>query len=430
MGVRAGAKRSLNLAVDLADEKQRILGYKTLNLLNSHEDPSFMSTVLYSQIAGKYIPTPKANFVRVVINGESWGVYASVQQFNKEFVKEHFNTTKGARWKVRGSPGGGGGLEYLGDKIDDYKRRYEIKSKDESKSWEALIKLCKTLNETPADKLEEALTPMVDIDGLLWFLALDVALVNNDGYWVRASDYSIYLDEKGKFHFIPHDMNEALRVGGGGPGGGRPGGGGGGPGGPGGGGRPGGGGGPGAFAFPKPGDILPPPILDELKLTEEQKKEFAALQKETDEKLAKLLTEAQRKQFKEIRDRGPVMFPLGGMGGPGGGGVTLDPLVALTDNRKPLRSKVLAVPAWKTAYLKHIRTIAEDSLDWKKLGPVVANYRKLVEKEIEADTRKLSTTEEFKRETTDSGEARSLRSFADQRRKFLLDHAEVKKAGQ
>ncbi|HBY62904.1 MAG TPA: hypothetical protein DEH78_24035 [Solibacterales bacterium] len=52
---------------------------------------------------------------------------------------------------------------------------------------------------------------MLDIDGTLRFLALDKALINNDGYWTRASDYSIYLDVKGKFHLIPHDANETLR---------------------------------------------------------------------------------------------------------------------------------------------------------------------------------------------------------------------------
>ena len=68
----------------------------------------------------------------------------------------------------------------------------------------------KVLNETPPDKLEAALSPLLDIDGVLWFLALDNALVNTDGYWTRASDYSIYQDVKGQFHVIPHDMNEAL----------------------------------------------------------------------------------------------------------------------------------------------------------------------------------------------------------------------------
>ena len=41
--------------------------------------------------------------------------------------------TKGARWKVPGSPGGRGGLEYLGDDVAAYKRIYEIKTKDDPK---------------------------------------------------------------------------------------------------------------------------------------------------------------------------------------------------------------------------------------------------------------------------------------------------------
>ena len=101
-------------------------------------------------------------------------------------------------------------MEYIGDDAAAYKSTYEIKTKDDAKSWADLIRLFKVLNETPAEKLEAALTPILDIDGALKFLALDVALVNSDGYWTRASDYSIYQDEKGRFHVIPHDMNEGL----------------------------------------------------------------------------------------------------------------------------------------------------------------------------------------------------------------------------
>ncbi len=211
--VPAGYKRSLNVALDFVDEEQRIGGYKTLNLLNAHEDPSFMSSVLYSHIARQYLPAPKANFVRVVINGECWGLYASVQQFNKEFLDENFKTTKGHRWKVRGSPGGGGGLDYVGDNIDDYRRRYDLKSGDSEKAWKSLVELCKTLSQTPAAELPAAIEPILDVDGALRFLALDCALINNDGYWVRASDYSLYRDKDGRFHVIPHDMNEAFRPG-------------------------------------------------------------------------------------------------------------------------------------------------------------------------------------------------------------------------
>ncbi len=364
--VPTGSKRSLNVSLDLVNSKQRLYGYKTLNLLNGNGDPTFLSTVLYSQIARQYIPAPKANFVRVVINGESWGLYTNAQQFDKIFLAENYQSEKGTRWKVPGSPGGRSGLEYTGDNVADYKERYEIKSSDNEKSWQALIKLCKTLNETPPDQLEAAIAPMLDIDGALWFLALDCALQNSDGYWTRASDYSICLDEQGKFHIIPHDMNETFHAAGG-PGMG--------PGGPGGFGPPGGGRG---FAGGRPPGA-------------------------------------------------PGM-------GSRGGGFNVDPLVGLTDNSKPLRSKLLAVPSLREKYLQHVKTIAEEWLDWQKVGPIVADYRTLIEKEVETDTRKLSTTDEFRRSLSApakdaAGESRggsNLFTFAKQRREFLLNHSEIK----
>ena len=169
--VPAGYKRFLNLSLDYADSEQRLYGYKTLNLLNCSGDPFLLSTVLYSHIARQYLPAPKANLVKVVINGESWGIYCNVQQFNKEFLAENYSTDKGARWKVIGSPGADGGLRYLGETVDDYRQRYEIKSKDKEDSWRDLIALCRVLDETPADRLEKAIVPILDIDSALWFLA-------------------------------------------------------------------------------------------------------------------------------------------------------------------------------------------------------------------------------------------------------------------
>jgi spore coat protein CotH len=445
-GVPAGSKRSLNVEMDFTDSKQRLYGHKTLNLLNSHDDPSMMSSVLYSHIARQHIPAPKANFAKVVINGESWGVYVNVQQFNKEMIAENFKSSKGARWKVKGSPGGGGGLDYIGDNADDYRGRYEIKSGDDQKSWKALIHLCKTLNDTPADQLEAVLKPILDIDSLLWFLALDVTLINCDGYWIRASDYSLFKDDKGVFHVLPHDMNECFRT----------------PMGPGMGGAM-------MFSMGQPGEVLPGPVQDTLKLSAEQKKQVKELQTDVDGKLEKILTPDQRAQLKNLRSGNPGAVnivggfglpmgspggpggrpggPGGGRGGPGGpggmprvNGVELDPLVGLDDAHKPLRSKILAVPALKERYLRHVRTLAEESLDWKKLGPVVAQYRALIEKEVEADTRKLDSFAEFQNLTADTVSAEraaprrgppqmSLRAFADQRRKYLLDLPAVKPPG-
>lgn len=208
--VPEGLKHSFNVSMDFIHEQQNLGGYRTLDLLNAHQDPTFVRSVLYSEVARHYLPAPKANLIRVVVNGEDWGIYTNQQAFNKDFLRDWFGQTGGARWKVPGSPRGRGGLEYLGDEVSSYRTPYELKSKDDPKAWADLIRLCKVLNSTRPDRLERELAPLLDIDGALRFLALDNALINNDGYWIRASDYSLYEDESGRFHVIPHDFNETF----------------------------------------------------------------------------------------------------------------------------------------------------------------------------------------------------------------------------
>jgi len=87
------------------------------------------------------------------------------------------------------------------------------------------------------------------------------------------------------------------------------------------------GGGPGGFMMmpPRPGEILPPMVQQRLRLSAEQKAELASIQKEVDERLAKILNDEQKKQIHEMRQRGPGGFgprgggPRGGFG-PGRGG--------------------------------------------------------------------------------------------------------------
>lgn len=375
-----GSKRSLNISIDAFESKQRVLGAKTLNLLNSHTDPSFLHTVLFLEIARNFIPAPKANFVRLVINGHSWGLYISAQQFNNDFLKEHFGTKDGARWKVQGSPRGGAGLTDLGDDIEAYKKRYTAASDVSDDQWKALAKLCQTLSRTPVEGLPAAIEPMLDVEAALRFLALDVIFVNGDGYWTRASDFGIYLDPKGKFHFIPHDANETFQARGGfgpgGPTGGPPG-------------LPPDAQGEGERPRPEGSPEDPPPGPGE---------------------------------------GSPRRGQRGRPGEGGASGYELDPMVGMKDEGKPLRSKLLAVPEYRKRYLEIVGTLANEWLDWAKLEPVIAHYRNLIDPEIEADTRKLSSLAAFREavsaESTppEPGQrpTASLKTFLDRRRAFLL----------
>jgi hypothetical protein len=255
--------------------------------------------------------------VRVVINGESWGIFVNVQQFNKDFVREAYGAARGVRWKVPGSPRGRGGLEYLGDSIAAYRGLYELKTKESDKAWTDLIRLCRLLNTTAPEDLAAVLAPHLDIDEALKFLALEVVFVNTDGYWTRASDYNLYQEESGRFHVLPYDFNEAMGV-----------------------------------------------------------------------------------------------DSPGRRGGLGHGGPTLDPLVGADDLSKPLRSRLLAVPALRERYLRYVHEIADKWLDWQAVEPRVKEYQRLIEADVKTDGRKLYGVDAFTPSV--------LEAFFRQRRAYLL----------
>lgn len=512
-----GQKRSLTVTLDFIHKRQNLGGYRKLILLNSHGDPSFLRSVLSLEMARAYMPAPQANHVQVVVNGESWGLYVNQQHFNKDFLEENYSTSKGARWKVPGSPNGRGGLEYLGDDPAAYQRLYEIKTKDDPASWAALIRLCKVLNQTPAADLEAALAPVLDIDATLRFLAWDNVTANADGYWTRASDYSVFLAPDGRFHLIPYDANETFSLGGG-------------PGGPGFGGPA--GAAPTGGPAPDPALILAPQLLGQADRDQDGKvtrAEFVGLGetwfarldprrtgKVTEEDffagLARILPPPPgtgspgrgpagaglRGGAEPVPFIGPMLFrafdanhdgqftatemkatfgqwftewdrdrrgaldesalraglttllpapafdglrlaPPGGQiggqagrgrGGGGGGrgvrgGPELDPLAVVNDESKPMLSKLLAVPELRERYLRYVREMAEQWLDWERLGPLAQQRHDLIAPVVRADTRKLASTADFERSLSDDGRA-SLKAFADRRRAYLLAHPQIK----
>jgi hypothetical protein len=208
-----------------------------------------------------------------------------------------------------------------------------MKGKDDPEAWNRLIAATKALKHTPDEQVDAVMASFMDVDVMLRFLALDVALANQDGYWKDGSDFNLYLDPRGRFSALPHDANEGFRSGG----------------------------------------------------------------------------------------------RSGGSGAP-------DPLVALDDTNKALRHRLLAVPALRARYLIYIRDIADRWLDWERLGPIVERYRSLIEEDVARDTRKLDSTESFRRGIygADDGSqlsATTIKGFVELRRAALLSHPDVVRAG-
>lgn len=334
MMVAADRKKSLNVSIDYGKSNQRLHGYRTLNLLNAHTDPTFMREMLFNQIAANYLPSAKTSLVRVVLNGEHWGVYVNSQQFNKDFLADWFGVKQGTRWRVSANPRGGNGLGYLGNELEPYRRAYELKSGgspgEQEQAWRDLIELCRALRDTPADRLESDLDSSLNLDRALWFMAMDNVVIDNDGYWVRASDFALFRDPNGRFHTVPYDNNETFKL----------------PGGP-------------------------------------------------------------------------------GMSSGGIEGVGLDPLYGEFDESKPLLYKLMESSPLRSRYLAHVRTIAEESLDWDRLEPVIDSYRRLIDADVESDTRRLYSYDAFVEGV--AGVGLSLKRFIQERRDYLLAHPDIAK---
>ncbi|MGB4959762.1 MAG: CotH kinase family protein [Saprospiraceae bacterium] len=205
-------KKSFAISVDAFKEGQKVAGYKTFNLNNAFQDGSYMREVLYYTLIRKHTMAAKANFVRLYINDEDWGIYLNVQQLNKDFLEEWYESNDGINIRADtpdgsstgpGGPGGQwgdgtAGMNYLGSDTTLYQKYYTLKSADVDSPWQQLIKACNVLNNS-GPTLETEAPKILDIDKILWHLACEIAFTDDDSYVFKGKmDYYIYQDAETK----------------------------------------------------------------------------------------------------------------------------------------------------------------------------------------------------------------------------------------
>jgi len=201
-------KNPLNIKLDYIINDQLLDGYGTLKLANCFKDPSFIREVLSYEIAGKYMAASQSNFTNVYINGTLIGLYASVQDVDKYFMRTHFSGDEGAFFKGElqggGPPTSTAVWGYHGADSAAYSAYYEIES---DYGWADLIHFLDIFNNSPQD-MEEVL----DVDNHLWMLAYDILMVNLDAPINFGHNFYLYQDHTEQFNPIIWDMNENFGV--------------------------------------------------------------------------------------------------------------------------------------------------------------------------------------------------------------------------
>ena len=195
----SGEKKSFAIDLEFTVNGQDINGYNELKFNNGYTDESALREVLYSNLARKYIPSAKANFVNLIVNGQNYGVYSNVQKLDKDHAKEWFFDNDTTRWRAEGRSRGFGtgnsGLNDFGPDGRSYISYYTLKGATLIDPWQDLANAAHALGTANNANLIEGISPYLDIDETLWYLAVENLFADDDSYVHKGGmDYYLYFD--------------------------------------------------------------------------------------------------------------------------------------------------------------------------------------------------------------------------------------------
>lgn len=205
-----GNKRnSLYLKLNFIDKEQNYEGRSTVKLSSALRDPSMVREVFGYEVARQYMPAPMANYARVFVNGEYYGLFVNIEPVDDAFLSRTFGHKDGTFLRCSPNlldpePAGCksdvfGSLQF-DESAKCYLHNFQLLSES---GWDDLIELTYLLDQKP-----EEIGRVLHVDRTLWMLAFNNVLVNLSSYTGRYSEnYYLYKDENGKFTPILFDLN-------------------------------------------------------------------------------------------------------------------------------------------------------------------------------------------------------------------------------
>jgi spore coat protein CotH len=213
---RYSQKKSFKVSFNRFTSGGKYYGVEKLNLNGEHNDPSVIrSKVCWDILRKMEIPAPRANHVRVYINGVYYGLYINVEHIDEEFVKTRFAYNDGNLYKCLYPAN----LNYLGTEPDLYKlesgdrRVYELKINKEADDYSDLAHFIDLLNNTSTTEFKCNLDEVFNTYDYLKVVAADVLTGNWDGYIYNQNNFYLYHNTStDKMEYIPYDLDNTLGV--------------------------------------------------------------------------------------------------------------------------------------------------------------------------------------------------------------------------
>lgn len=203
---------SLKIDFNYYNSTQSYYGLTKLNLNNNFSDTTQMKEfVSYELMEQMGITAPAHSYMKVMVNGEYYGLMLGVEAIDETFIAANYGTTQGYLYKPDGT---GSDLVYISDSLEDYEG-IEVKMNEGTVEDSALISMIKAINDG------EGYNEYLNTDEMLRYFALNTALVSLDSYQGQLKhNYYLYEDENGVFSILPWDYNMSFggfNMGGGAP---------------------------------------------------------------------------------------------------------------------------------------------------------------------------------------------------------------------
>lgn len=192
---------ALTLNFDKHVPAQRFHGLKKISLNNSVQDSALVSERFTRELFRRAgIPSPRAGFATVKLNGRDLGVYILVEGYNRQFLKQHFDNTEGNLYDCG-----------LAQEIDTDGQQ-PVNTGQNPRDQAHLKQLIEAAREPEFATRLARLERVLDVEHFVTLTALDVMLVNWDGYALNRNNYRMFHDTKSdRLIFLPHGLDQTFQ---------------------------------------------------------------------------------------------------------------------------------------------------------------------------------------------------------------------------
>ncbi len=202
---KAGLKIDLEWddpAVPGCPASRRLYGQTHLTLNNMVQDPSFeRERLAYILFRAMGVPAPRAAHVRVVVNGQDWGLYLHLESFDRRFLSRWFPSKNGMMYE------GGPFCDLIANQIPPvgglqcFDRGFTVDACDPAQpgddpdDWSLLQALAGQIAALPAGQFHPGVEGFFDYDEFLTSWAVGSVINNWDGYqYGNVNNYRVYHD--------------------------------------------------------------------------------------------------------------------------------------------------------------------------------------------------------------------------------------------